>query len=241
MSWNTEKDFGKFVIDKLKSEGLHTMRIESASTITGCPDMYVQGAGDDYFIELKNVKLNVRDKCTVPWRPGQQAWALSYLMNHESAMTKYAFKQKHSWTFVGCSDKVLLIRMDSYIKDNVVYTVWSNVYEYSIDEFKSMSLKAFLEMYTYSVKVCMPALLKRRESCTIPYPELVAYYMDRYTEIFAGNDWHYIDVEPPECTKEHDDLIVNLDNMNIGIAHNEIIETVYSAVQSYKINEKSLL
>lgn len=237
MSWNIEKDFGKFVIDKLNKEGMHVMRIESASTITGCPDMYVHGAGDDYFIELKNVKQNINDSVKVPWRPGQQAWAVQYALSHTSSMDRYTYKVKHSWTFLATSNKVLLIRMDAYISSSIIYTAMTNVYEYNIDEFKCMSIKTFLQMYTYTVQVNMKKYLARRPSGTVPYIELVAHYLDKYLQIHMGYEYEPIDVFMPEL--EDEDIIITQDNSNKLIPHNSLIDNVYSAVLSWRLNEQS--
>ena len=51
--WHNEKEFVKYLIDKLSSEGAECSRIETPATGVGIPDMFIQGAGDDLFIEAK--------------------------------------------------------------------------------------------------------------------------------------------------------------------------------------------
>lgn len=113
--YQTEKDFGKAVMSALRRLGFTCIRIESASTISGMPDLYVMGYGDDYFIELKNTKRNAPEPGTykVAWRPGQQGWAAVYKMHHASITGT-----KHSWTVQAFNDKIHCIRMDQVFSDD---------------------------------------------------------------------------------------------------------------------------
>lgn len=113
--YQTEKDFGKAVMSALKKAGCTCIRIESASTISGMPDLYVMGYGDDYFIELKNTKRNAPEPGTykVAWRPGQQGWAATYKLQHTKR-----FSTKHSWTLQAFNDKIHCIRMDQVFSED---------------------------------------------------------------------------------------------------------------------------
>lgn len=120
--FKTEKDFGKFIMQIFKSQGYNCMRIESASTITGCPDLWVQGMGDDFFIELKNhnsINMN-KNLVKVQWRQGQQAWGLSYMDHHHRAHDN-AITAKVSWTFVATGDDyVIMIPMNKVYPTSTV-------------------------------------------------------------------------------------------------------------------------
>ena len=80
MAWTNEEELGKFLMRKLNSCGMKPIRIETAATLNGMPDMYVMGKGFDYFIELKNMPhTSINSKqFKIQWRPGQQAFALEY-------------------------------------------------------------------------------------------------------------------------------------------------------------------
>lgn len=113
--YQTEKDFGKAVMNAFKRLGFTCIRIESASTISGMPDLYVMGYGDDYFIELKNTKRNTPEPGTykVAWRPGQQGWAATYKLHHTTKD-----RTKYSWTLQAFNDKVHCIRMDRVFSED---------------------------------------------------------------------------------------------------------------------------
>ena len=152
--WATEKDFGKFVMNKLNKEGAKCIRIESASTISGMPDLYVMGFADDYFIEFKNMKnKSINDPLwKIQWRPGQQGWALDYYDRHTKQYGEAFVKSKHSWTFVGLKDGVLLIRMTVYRKDNVIYAKDYFTFTFSKENLTKLKLSWFLKTYTYVIK-----------------------------------------------------------------------------------------
>jgi len=69
-----ESDFSRSLSAKLKQFNLDVTRLESHGTSVGIPDMFVQGHGFDFFLELKNKKL--------VYRPGQKAWHYNYFLRH---------------------------------------------------------------------------------------------------------------------------------------------------------------
>lgn len=124
---NSEKDFGKSVMAAFKKAGYTCVRIESASTISGMPDLYVMGHGDDYFIELKNTKADCKDPgyFKVAWRPGQQGWAATYKLQHlhkKCIPVKSGLQEKTvskcSWTFQCFNNKIYAIRMEQVFPDD---------------------------------------------------------------------------------------------------------------------------
>lgn len=120
--WDTEAKFSHAIMNKLKSIGFDCMRIETGSTTTGCPDLWIQGHGDDFFIEFKNIKTaSIHDKeVKIPWRPGQQAWATRYRMFHAG--------KKCSYTFAGLSDGWIAIKMNNVFNNNIVQMNDENVF-----------------------------------------------------------------------------------------------------------------
>lgn len=151
--WNDEKKFGKFVAARLRAQAYECMRIESASTISGCPDLYVQGHGDDYFIELKNIKgkkladFSSTAGVKIPWRPGQQAWGQSYKIGHAVSNGDGVLRSKCSWTFVGVDDGIVCIRMNRYYHTSTV-TNWGDPNVLLWDR-KSFDPHRILSMNTY--------------------------------------------------------------------------------------------
>ena len=109
----SEYDFGRSFAGKLKKEGFDVTRIESHTT-NGIPDMFIQGFGTDYWVELKAMSGSIKQgKWKIEWRPGQQAWAKRYLLAHG--------KLKCSVTLVKLDDGFLFIPMDCYHENNTVY------------------------------------------------------------------------------------------------------------------------
>lgn len=81
--YSNEASFSRAFTAKLIKAGYSVTRIESHSTGNGIPDMFVQGYGKDFWIELKNsTKNHAKDCVTVNWRPGQQGWSLEYYIFH---------------------------------------------------------------------------------------------------------------------------------------------------------------
>ena len=69
-----ESDFSRSFSSRLKQFNFDVTRLESHGTSVGIPDMFVQGHGFDFFLELKNKKL--------VYRPGQKAWHYNYFLSH---------------------------------------------------------------------------------------------------------------------------------------------------------------
>lgn len=101
--YKTEAEFSRSLSAKLKEKHMDVTRIESHSTGNGIPDMFVQGLGWDTFLELKNKPKDtvIERSHKINWRPGQQAWMLTYFMKHA--------KQKCCLTIQACSDGLLII------------------------------------------------------------------------------------------------------------------------------------
>lgn len=152
--WNDEKTFGKYVMQRLKSKGMTPVRIESASTISGMPDMFVMGYNNDCFIELKNMKQSSvkAGKWKIHWRPGQQAWGQQYIASH-SAMYDGICIKKCSWTFVGLSDGMLLVRMSRYHEDSCVDKSSADVFVMDSRQFNRLDIPAFLMAHSHVVSV----------------------------------------------------------------------------------------
>lgn len=152
--WNDEKAFGKYVMSCLKAKGMTPVRIESASTISGMPDMFVMGYNNDCFIELKNMKqASILDnKWRIHWRPGQQAWGQQYIASH-SAMYNGTCIKKCSWTFVGLGDGILLVRMSRYHEDSIVECRSADVFPMSRQMFSGLDLPMFLMAHSHVVHI----------------------------------------------------------------------------------------
>lgn len=141
--FQTEKDFGKAVMAAFKKAGFTCIRIESASTISGMPDLYVMGHGDDYFIELKNVKTKPKLPGTykVAWRPGQQGWAATYKMLHTK--NKIA---KHSWTVQAFDGEIHCIRMEHPFEADTPDNKCIIVVSKPIDIIRTIMLNTYVEV-----------------------------------------------------------------------------------------------
>ena len=132
--YKLESDFCKAFISKLNSVNLKHNRIESHGTGVGIPDMFVQGGGDDWWIELKNnraVLINSNVELAIPWRPGQRAWHITYNLCHV---------KKCSWVFMACMDGVVAIR---------IRHDGSDVYRFTDEQWHSLNLYRFLLSHTY--------------------------------------------------------------------------------------------
>ena len=151
--WDTEKKFGTYIMDKLKREGIIPIRIESASTVTGMPDLYVLGHNNDWFIELKNLrgKTIKGTHWRIPWRPGQHAWAQQYVAHHTQRAGNQFLSSKYSWTFAGLKDGVLLIRMSAHNNNNVMLADDYAIFKFTLDEFKELNLHWFLRTHSQVV------------------------------------------------------------------------------------------
>lgn len=157
--WKSEKLFGKVVMEKIEAESGICFRLETASTAPGMPDLYVLANGADYFIEFKNMQNTpvVSSHFKVAWRAGQQRFALQYREKMQKFKQVYyddaddtyieGFEQKFSWTFVGCSNGVLLIPMYQVFENNLV-RFDDAVFTFTLDEFRKLNILEFLRAHS---------------------------------------------------------------------------------------------
>lgn len=112
--YKSENAFSKVLSLKLKLLGYSVIRIETGLTCQGVPDMFVQGNGTDFWLELKNEKKLTLEttKLKVHWRPGQQPWAYTYYMQHH--------KNKYTFTVIAGDNCFVLVCMKKVFTDNVV-------------------------------------------------------------------------------------------------------------------------
>jgi len=109
--YTSEAAFSHALCNMLKKQGAMVTRIESGYTKVGIPDIHVVARGKELWIETKNVKRAWNGiSMEVPWRPGQQAWALTYL----------AHKHEPSYTIVSCKNGILTIPMFKHFEKNIV-------------------------------------------------------------------------------------------------------------------------
>jgi hypothetical protein len=126
--YRNEAAFSKAFCGRLKRLGLTVTRVESGGTRRGIPDIHWVGFGQEGWIELKNVHYSYYKKpIKVPWRPGQQAWALDY----------YRAKKTPSLTVVACNNCILVVPMVRPFKENWVSPedisdVWSSIGEVAL-------------------------------------------------------------------------------------------------------------
>ena len=149
--WDKEKDFAKYIMTKLKNEGTDCTRIETGSTTNGMPDLWIQVSDDDYFIELKNIHHDLPAICDIevaseiiPWRPGQQAWALRYKAHHKS---------KCSWTVVGMNDGVIFIRMEKHFENDLIKYRDPCIFFFKKSTLKTLNFSMFFQLHTYIQEV----------------------------------------------------------------------------------------
>lgn len=115
MRYKSEAVFSSVIANKLTKAGYSVVRIESHSTGNGIPDMFVQGRGDDFWLELKNSNKADTSKVSVAWRPGQQAWSHTYYTKHR---TKWVV------TLMSGKDGVYIISMNTIYNNNEVVEPW---------------------------------------------------------------------------------------------------------------------
>lgn len=181
----SEKEFGQAFMQKAKKSGLMSMRIESASTISGCPDMWLQGSGDDWFVELKRVKSGLSKTVRVPWRPGQQGWALKYKANHQFVRDHLLYV-KHSWTAVMLDDVLMMVRMAYSFAGNMVSKSQPDVF---LLDWKSFDPLSFLRTWSYML---VPLL---EEGVT--YRKVFDRMLEGYLEMWRPGSYD-IDVPPAD-------------------------------------------
>lgn len=146
--YESETKFVAYLKQKLKKEGYDCQRIESGSTGLGIPDLFVQGHGTDFFIEAKNVKrILPAPFCTftVPWRPGQLAWALRYEEAH-------CYK-KVSWTACAFTDGVIFIPMTHrHIVHNMITFSDSFLFKFEWRQFREIKIGDVICAYTQQIR-----------------------------------------------------------------------------------------
>lgn len=110
-----ESEFARSLSGILKHRGFNITRIESRTTGNGIPDMFVQGHGDDFWLELKYDKNLWPDRLhiKVQWRPGQVAWMYEYFLAHSQV--------KCCLTVVGCPYGCYVIQMSKPFENKEVY------------------------------------------------------------------------------------------------------------------------
>lgn len=208
--WKSEKLFGKAVMKKIEAESGLCFRLETASTAPGMPDLYVLANGTDYFIEFKNMQNThvTSSHFKVAWRAGQQRFALQYREKMQKYKQVYyddaddtyieGFEQKFSWTFVGCSNGVLLIPMYKVFKDSLVHSD-DAVFTFTLDEFRKLNILEFLRAHS---QVFMPA-----DSHQYPVNRILAmqsYWLNNMFFKSVPAVWDYISAS--DILAEHEDL-----------------------------------
>lgn len=110
-----EADFSRSLSGMITKYGYRVTRIESHGTGNGIPDMFVDGHGDDFWLELKaEDKYSVNDKViNVDWRPGQVPWMYEYYVKHRA--------NKCCLTLVHVSDGMFIIPMLELFKSHKVH------------------------------------------------------------------------------------------------------------------------
>lgn len=140
--WQTERDFSRYILQRLKGASCETFRIETGSTAVGIPDAYVLLFGTDLFIEFKNNKRCkiTSDHYNVPWRPAQKVFATKYRMYNAERITIYNYSlmiKKNVLTLMGVEDGFLIIRMNMNRcgkNSNIVLSNDCDVYRYTMKE-----------------------------------------------------------------------------------------------------------
>lgn len=136
--YDSEAKFVAALKKRLNNVGWDVQRLESSMTGVGIPDMFVQGHGTDCFIEAKNIKSKMPTvKFTVPWRPGQVAWALDYERAHHFT--------KRCWTVCAFNDGVLWLMVTrKYYDENRIRMDNPFLFKFTWDEFRALDLTDFL-------------------------------------------------------------------------------------------------
>lgn len=136
-----EKDFVRSLRRKLKNENAVSYCIETGLTCKGFPDLYVLTLDDDFLIEVKVVNKPLPAKeVTIPWRAGQQAWALNYAARHH--------RRKHTWTFVKFEDRYVLIKMSTLWDKNKINLVHKDVHVLTESDWHKFKISPFLLLWS---------------------------------------------------------------------------------------------
>lgn len=94
IKYRNEALFSRAVCAHLRKQGYFVQRIETGSTGRGVPDIYcITPDGRAMWLELKRVHSSAKgkDRVTIPWRPGQQAWLNMVHKFRQTARTLVAF------------------------------------------------------------------------------------------------------------------------------------------------------
>lgn len=111
--YKTEAEFSRAITIKLRACGFHVTKIETGMTSQGVPDLFVQGFGSDFWIELKNDnKLKLKNEMRISWRPAQVPWAYNYYLKHH--------KKKYTYTLVAADSCFYIIPMTELFTHNKV-------------------------------------------------------------------------------------------------------------------------
>ncbi len=199
--WKTEKDFAKYIMSKMKDVGMIPVRVETPATVNGFPDLYVMGRADDYFIEFKNKPSSsiqgVSDELSVPWRPGQQAFAMQYMASHmKNIHSKWDGHviYKCTWTFMGMRDGAVFIRMMNYHEGNRVHKYKDpDVFVFTTDDLKLLNIEYFLRTHSQVVVPKSRDTPKFTEDLAVYINRAMKYYME---DVFASAS---CDIDYPMC------------------------------------------
>lgn len=110
MTFKNESSFKKYILDKLKQDGWFCQNLESRQTGVGIPDTFILKSIFHTYIEFKYDKTTMSEVDSVAWRPGQKAWAFRYY-NASTYVGMFGTSHFVTWTVVGCTDGILLIKM----------------------------------------------------------------------------------------------------------------------------------
>ena len=238
--WSTEKIFGKYVMDVMRRNRMTPVRIESASTISGMPDLLVMdNISGDSFVELKNIKgKSVHDgSWKIPWRPGQQAWSQTYKANHYIKRDLW-FMSRCSWTFVGLDDGLLMVRMSQYRSDAKVKAGCDgDVIIMTREEFSACDLPLVMKAQSYVLGIMVtPHMTVRDYLVTV---------MDMYVHDVLGTHYDGVDVPGPEeyvtelggqVTADMLDRCMSEQHINVRLLHAKIADVAVSLYRSYMEN-----
>ena len=158
--YDSEKTFGVALMNKCRKQGFDVMRVESASTISGCPDVWLQYAGDDWWLELKNVLHDVKkDRLKVKWRPGQVGWSVRYKNNHQYWKDYNGIPfliSKCSWTVIALKSIYVFYRMRLVEDDNMIDLNGPDAFVFDLRGYSALSMRALLSQHSYVVTPAFP-------------------------------------------------------------------------------------
>lgn len=176
----SEQEFSNRLMVMFKRNNFVTKRIETASTVTGFPDMYIIGYGDDYFLELKHdarfgTRKNEVEK--VAWRPGQVGFAMEYYLQHVKRINEMFYMSKRMWTLVSSKSGVYMIPMDRVFKDNEVNK--SNTTIIKVNNLKDII--RMLLVHTYE-------LIPKGDYTKTTWEQYITFMIDAYSTIYGINN-----------------------------------------------------